>query len=197
MTLTLAITVDDIVSAVPSLVTARKELRPVFGGPVRRINRMGSRWAFEVVLLPCAYEEALDLTDLEDEDERVVIPIPQPGLTIDDPGNPVIDGAGQSGNQYALRGLTPGYTIRKGQWMPVIVGGQRYLYRARSAATADPGGQVTVPVRPMIRKPALDGDQVELAAPKVEGLVTLSKDAFKVKPPALVDGIAFTIEEAE
>ncbi|WP_339745549.1 hypothetical protein [uncultured Maricaulis sp.] len=185
----------DIVSIYPYPITARNEQRPVFGGPVWRVKRMGARWAIAFALAPYAYTDALDFTDLEDEDERVSVLIPQPGLDIGNPGAPVIDGAGQKGNQYALRGLTAGYTVRKGQWLPVIIGGQRYLYRARAAATADGTGRAIVPVRPMIRSAALDGATVELAAPRIEGFVKMPQDAFKVSVPSMVAGISFTIEE--
>lgn len=188
----------DVTSCAPYPVSARREHRPVTGGgPISRVTRMGTRWAMAIQIAPYAYADALDLTDLEDDEERISVPIPQPGLEIGDPGNPVIDGAGQSGNQYALRGLVPGYTIRKGQWAPVLVGGQRFLYRATASVTADAAGKVVLPVRPMIRSAALDGAVVELATPRIEGFVTLAEEAFKVEVPSLVNGLSFTIEETD
>ncbi|OLF81282.1 hypothetical protein AWH62_00990 [Maricaulis sp. W15] len=187
----------DIASITPYPITARREQKPVFGGPVSRVKRMGTRWAIAYQLLPHSYLEAMDLTDLEDEDERVSAPIPQPGLDVGNPGDPVVDGAGQTGNSYAVRGLTVGYTIRKGQWMSVIVGGKRFVYRARAAVTADGTGRAVVPVRPMIRSAALDGATVELADPRIEGFVTLPQDAFKVSAPVMVSGLSFTIEETD
>lgn len=46
-------------SLTPRLVTARAELRSAFGGSTQRINRLGSRWAFEVELPPMTAANAL------------------------------------------------------------------------------------------------------------------------------------------
>lgn len=175
------------------LVSARNDLVPAFGGPTQRLNRKGSRWRAQVTLPPMTYAEALAWTDLRAEADTVVLNVPQPGLEIGSPGTPLVNGAGQLGSSLAIDGLTAGYVVRKGQYLSVVISGQRYLYEATAAVTANGSGQATVAIRPMLRASPPDNAVVEVAQPRIEGFVKTDV-MFSVDAARLV-GLTFEIEE--
>ncbi|MFN5614399.1 MAG: hypothetical protein ACK45V_01705 [Brevundimonas sp.] len=175
------------------LISARNELSPAFGGPVQRLNRKGSRWRATVSLPAMTYAEALAWTDLRVEADTVVLDVPQPGLEIGTPGTPLVKGAGQLGASLLIDGLTVGYVVRKGQFLSVVTGSQRYLYQATAAVTANGSGEATVAIRPMLRVSPADNAVVEIAAPKIEGFVR-TPPSFDVNPAFHVV-LGFDIEE--
>jgi hypothetical protein len=183
-------------SAVIRLVDFGGFNRPVLGGPVQRINRLGSRYAIDVELPPLREEPdgRLFSTLLERAlSEGALFAFPQPGLRISPPGNPVIDGAVLSGTSITMRGLTPNCVIRAGQYFSVIHDGRRYLYRAATEAWADDTGDVAVTVTTLLRDSLSDGDTVELGKPMIEGWVEAPQYGMMREP---FTTIQFTITEA-
>lgn len=185
------------VSIEPMLITARNELIPAYGGPDQRRNRMGSRYALKVKLEPMEIEDANEWDDLDSEDETCVFAIPQPGFDTGSPGaaNRVM-GAGQAGASITLDGVTPYYPFRKRQWLTIITGGQRYCYRASAEAVANEDGQITIPLRTMLRVPHADNDVVLIAEPELEGFVTVDEGSWTIDGNHLVQ-LGFTIKERE
>lgn len=181
----------------PRPVFARNETRPGYGGPVGRNLRPGTRWAWDFEYPPMSYVDSLAFDDLLTEDETIVADILQPGLVIGDPGSPLVNGAMQSGRTLHLKGLTPGYVFRKGQWLSVNSQGQRYAYKSRAEATADGSSNLAVPLRTMIRYPLVNNAVVEIAQPKVEGWATLEQDAHAIDAVDRLIRLRFTIEERE
>ena len=184
-------------SMTPRPIFTRNETRPASGaGPVGRNLRPGTRWAWDIELPAMSYVESLAWDDLLSEDDTVVMEILQPGLVIGAPGAPPINGANQSGRTLNLKGLTPGYVFRKGQWLSLIQNGQRFAYKSSAAATADGSGNMALPLRTMLRVPTLNNAVVEIAQPMVEGWPTIDTDSLTVG----VDGLVtprFTVEERE
>lgn len=184
-------------SMTPRPIFTRNETRPASGaGPVGRNLRPGTRWAWDIELPAMSYVESLAWDDLLSEDDTVVMEILQPGLVIGAPGSPLINGANQSGRTLNLKGLTPGYAFRKGQWLSMIQNGQRFAYKSSAAATADGSGNMALPLRTMLRVPTLNNAVVEIAQPMVEGWPTIDTDSLTVG----VDGLVtprFTVEERE
>lgn len=181
----------------PRPISARNETRPSSGGPVGRNLRPGTRWAWDFEYPPMTYVQSLAFDDLLTEDETCVIDILQPGLVIGNPGSPLIDGANQSGRTLNLKGLTPGYVFRKGQWLSMILSGQRFAYKSSVAATADGAGKLSVPLRTLLRLPTLNNAVVEIAEPKAEGWVTLAQDAHAIDAIHRLIRLRFTLEERE
>lgn len=179
------------------LISARNPLNPAFGGPTLRLLRKGAKYALDFTMPPMTYVDALAWSDLEAETDTVVMPVPQPGLVIGNPGAPRVNGAGQSGMNLQIDGVTPGYELRKGQLVSVSVDDQWFLYKARAAATATSGGILTIPLRTMLRRSPADNAVVEIADPKIEGFVTLGNGAGKVSVDHFMHGISGTIEERE
>jgi len=195
MTLTLP-TAPNAASALPRLITAGRDLAPAFGGPVNRVNRLGARWAFDVELDAMRYATAMDWNDLENEVDMVLWPVPQPGVDVGTEGTPVADGGSQSGNALLVRGCSASYAVERGRWLSVITSGARYLYQCRADAAADGAGDISIPVRPLLRISPDDGDTVELAAPKIEGFISRGGGLRPVTiRTGLVHGVSFTIEE--
>jgi hypothetical protein len=184
------------VSITPTLITARNDLVPSFGGPEQRRNRMGSRYQLKVQLEPMPIEDANEWADLDDEAETCLFVIPQPCIDTGTPGAPRVNGAGQSGSSLVVNGVTPHYALGKNWWISLVSGGQHFCYRVRSEAIADASGNLTIPLRTMLRKPPADNDVVEIAEPRIEGFVTVDEGAWMIDGNHLIS-LGFTIKERE
>ncbi len=179
-----------------SLVSARADLSPAFGGDESRIARLGSKWQMRFQLAAMTYADALAWTDLETETDTVLLPVPQPGKSLGSPGTPVVDGASQLGSTLNVRGCSAAYSVFKGQWVSIVISSRRYLYRVTADATADGLGDIALPLRPLIRVAPADGDTVEIASPKIEGYVRdLPANAFDTNEAGHVPGLSFSIRE--
>lgn len=183
----------------PRPIYTRNETRPATGaGPVGRNLRPGTRWAWDFEYPPMTYVESLAFNDLLTEDQTIVVDILQPGLAIGSPGTPLVNGASQTGRTLNLKGVTPGYVFRKGQWLSVIgAGGQRFAYRSSAAATANGSGNIAIPLLSMIRVALPNNAVVEIAEPKAEGWATLAEDALAIDAIDRLIYLSFTLEERE
>lgn len=112
-------------------------------------------------------------------------------------GSPVVNGAGQSGNTLAIRGLTDGATGKAGDWLQLGSGASARLHKLTQAFTASgsPTGQVTLDLWPRLRAAPADGATVTVSNPL--GLWRL--DAPQVSwdvGEAQIYGVSFTCSEA-
>lgn len=154
------------------LVSSKNTLTPAIGGAEQELLRKGTRYEIGFTLPPQDDVEAMDWADLMLEGDTLVMPVSQPSLIIGNPGAPVVNGSGYAGAVFPMKGLEPGYTLRKGQWFTHLANtGQRFLYRVKTATTANGAGLANVPIYTLLRRPPLDGETVEITAPKVEGFV--------------------------
>ncbi|MFC7378278.1 hypothetical protein [Brevundimonas sp. GCM10030266] len=175
------------------LVTSKNVLAPAYGDGEQEIARKGSRYALTFRMPVMPYFRSMEWDDLMAEGDTVVMKVHQPGFNTGAPGVPLVNGAGQSGSSLIIDGLTPSYAIRKGQFLSVITGGRRFLYRARATATANSSGQATVPLRTMLRTSPADNSTVEIAQPMIEGFVR-DLGEWAVGIDRLV-GLQFTVRE--
>lgn len=180
----------------PRPISSRNEQRPSSSGPVNRYMQPGTRWAWDCVMPPMSYVESLAFDDLLSEADTVVMDILQPGLDIGSPGAPLINGAGQLGRTLNLKGLTPGYGFRKGQWISFSVIGQIFAYKVRTAITAGAGGTVALPLLTMLRLPPSADTVVDVAQPRAEGFPTIDPSSLEIGTDGLVQ-LKFTLEERE
>jgi hypothetical protein len=164
-------------------------------GPETEIERAGSKWGFTVTVSPKTAEEALEWKVLHRRGEPFLLDLIQPGLDVGNPGTPLVSVGGQVGSQLPIKGLTPGYTLRNGQFLSIIVGGQRYAYMVTAATIADGSGNATVPITPLLRAAPQLNDVVEIAAPKAEGWVSVPDDGFKLDIVAVMRGLRFVLRE--
>ena len=173
-------------------------LVPFLGGDIQRLRRLGARFALGVRMPTMAPEPwgrlwvaRLNRALIEGQ---TAFAWPQREFDTGVPGTVVADGAGQQGSSLKLRGLTPRYRLREGQYFSVASGGRRRLHQAVAEVVADASGKATVAILPMLRASTADGDAVEIARPKIEGL--LEGDSRSWTPGvALLTGLEFTIKE--
>lgn len=188
-------TLPGAMSFTPRLVTSRSENNPAFGTPDQRFSRMGSRYEFVVSLEPMTEEQAMDWVDLDTEDDTCLLRVPEIEFDTGAPGAPLVDGASPTGTTLPVKGLTPFYPVRKGQWLSIVTDGTRYLYRAAAEAVANVDGEASVLLLTMLRVPHDDGDVIELADPMIEGFVTLGEDAWRIQGDDRLIWLTFTIKE--
>lgn len=179
----------------PEFIGATQILRPAFGGPTQRIGRIGGRRRFTVNVAARSAVEAQAWTRLAEDDQVFALRIPQPGISSGSPGTPLVDGGSQVGNTLAIKGLTANYTLQLGQWLTIIIDDQRYLYRASATSQADGAGSLTAYLNPPLRVSPNNNDAVELAAPAVEGYVTLSRGALSFDAGGAMRPFSFMLEE--
>ena len=173
------------------------ELVPVLGGEVQRLNRLGDRLAVDVVLTPttdAGQAQAYIARLRRGRREGALLAWPQLNLAIGNPGAPRVDGGGQAGTNLAVRGLTPGYVVREGQFLSLVSNGCRYVHAVAAALTVPASGLATLSLEPMLRVVPANNDSIELAAPRIEGLVSGLDRGWTIDIAGVV-GLAFTITE--
>lgn len=77
-------------------------------------------------------------------------------------GTPVVDGAGQTGNELDIKGLTPNVNniIRQGDYINLGTAGNTKLHKILDNANSDSSGETTVTIWPSLRISPGDGDTV-------------------------------------
>lgn len=169
--------------AAPKLVGFFTDQQPILGGPGNRVSRLGDKWGIDVQTYSALYAEhgmtylARLLRGMTD---TVLLAFPEPGVSVQDYGAPVVSTAGASGQVLPIGGLKPGVVIREGKFLSVVIGGQRFLYQAAGTMTVPIGGAVNLPIYPTLRRQPPVGAVVELAAPKIEGFVQGSEQSWQV-----------------
>ncbi|KQM73438.1 hypothetical protein [Sphingomonas sp. Leaf20] len=172
---------------------------PDGGGPAQRLERGGSRFAMDAVtpgLKPEPDSRIWVSRLLQGISGLVIMPFPQPGIVIGNPGSPVVDGAGQAGQTISVRGFAAGYTIREGQFFSVIIAGRRYLYAVVADRIADASGRALLPLWPALRVSPGNGAICEFAAPMIEGALSGNEKGW-THVIARTQGLNFTITEVE
>ena len=83
-------------------------------------------------------------------------------------GDPIVDGAGQSGNMLATRGWAPDVpALLAGDFLSLGADSATRLYQLTADATADATGRATLNLVPRLRASPADGASLEIAAPAV------------------------------
>jgi len=173
-------------------------LTPFLGGPEQRINRLGTRFALRVTLPPMdTKDEALVVQSrlLRSREDRLQMAWPQPGFDTGYSGAPIVAATVASGTTLPLAGLIPGYVIREGQFFSIIHAGRRYVHMFAANRSVAGDGSVSAAVWPMIRTPLSIADVVEIAVPRIEGLVSPGEEvSWQISVDRMVS-FSFTISE--
>ena len=172
----------------------RNDVTSLVGGNRQRNDRKGDHYSVDFNMPPMEPNDARLWRKLMTSSATVLMRMPQPGFVIGTPGAPLINGGLQLGSTLNLKGLTPGYMVREGQFFSIVTLGRRWLYAADADATADGAGNIAIPLEVMIRTNHLDGDVVEIADPKIEGFPEVAEDAFTIGEDGYV-WLSFSIEE--
>lgn len=172
------------------------DLVPGLGGAVQTVNRLGNRWTLRVELPPMTPQQAAQwmpaLTRAVEDGAE--FRIRQPGLDIGYPGNPVVDGSGAAGYTLPVRGCTPGYIWRAGQWLSLTSGGQKFAYQVAALAVADASGDASLSLSTRLRAEPADGDAINAGAPVITGSIRGDGRAWTIDA-LRVFGTSFTIAE--
>lgn len=180
--------------AKPRLIDWSRILTPQAGGDLQQLNRLGTRFAMDITMPRRTGDGARVFLSklLQAKAAGIIIGFPQIGIEIGTPGSPVVDG-GASGMTLPLRGLTAGYTVLDGQFLSLIHAGRRYVHHATADTSADGTGKMALPVFPMLRITATDGEIVEFD-PKIEGLLSGNEQSWTLARYG-TDGIEFSVTE--
>jgi hypothetical protein len=185
--------------ATPALVDYGGTQRGALGAALR-VNRLGSHYRVALTFPP--FENETDgrvfvsrLIRAKRRGLRIAFPLL--GVDQGGAGTPVLDGNMQAGLSIKVRGLTPGYTCREGFWLSIrrAGDGRHYLYNCSSEITAGLDGRAQIAIEPMLRWPHVDGDQVHLVRPMIEGPVDGDEQAWTLALGGFV-GVEVSIEEA-
>lgn len=171
-------------------------LTPFLGGPSQRINRLGTRWAMRVSMPPMRAEVARHWVEALSRgcEDGALLSIPQ-DIDIGNPGASFVSAAVNAGMVLPIKGLTPGYTVKSGQFLSVLHNGRRYVHIFSADAAANGSGILNASIWPMIRTALSVNDLVEILDPKIEGWLdgNFEWDVLTVPWVQLPD---FTISEA-
>lgn len=164
------------------------------GGSLTPLNRPGDHWEIEIDPGPLAtlYGRSLLADLVRGVGQKARLLIPQRGIDVGAPGgtpvphsdgswfsdgagyasySPRVKGDGQSGDTLIVRDVTPHYAIRKGMFLTVVTAEGPTLHIVTKEAVADGGGDLTIPIWPMMWREPVDDDRVELAQPYMEGFI--------------------------
>ncbi len=183
--------------AQPALIDFSLTQRPSTGAAVLKVHRKGSRYRAMISyppMLPSVSRVFVSrLLKAKREGLRIPYPLIEPQGA---PGNPVVNGAGQTGTTLNIRGLTPGYAIKEGYWLSIEdANGQHYLHNAGAAVRASASGTASLPISPELRVPFADGATIHLAKPMIEGFVDGNEWSWQIPLERFI-AIEFPIEEA-
>jgi hypothetical protein len=169
-------------------------------GPTTIFPRLGGRFAVNVTAGPFYAEEARSLLALVmaakygGEGLRMRYPLQwsQSG------GGPtVIDGAITGPTRtLPIKGGTPGFVIKQGWFLSIESGGQHFFHSVATSAQVAPDGTATLTVTPEMKRPFADNTVVNIAAPRIEGLVANAEIAWPLNGDKIAP-VIFTIEEKE
>jgi hypothetical protein len=83
-------------------------------------------------------------------------------------GVPLVDGAGQTGNQLNTKGWTPSITgiLRAGDWVQLGSGSSTRLYKVLDDVDSNASGEATLTLFPNLRTPSANLDSVILNSPQ-------------------------------
>lgn len=185
----------------PYLVDFGGVLTPFLGGPSQRINRLGMRMAGRFSLPPKLYgtQGRVIVTQLmRAKAGTLIMPWPQPGLTIGSEGTPKVKVAVSGGTSLQIKGLPASKALVHGQYLSIVKAatGIRCLHALTADATANGSGDVTVSVWPPMRTSFAVNDVIEIAAPKIEGHVQVDELGWSISVDKMT-AIAFTLVEAK
>lgn len=182
-----------------SLLDFGSMLTPALGGPVQRVNRMGSRFRGTFTLPPLTSDKVGRVWVrrlVQGKFEGVRMPLPLLDFKPGSPGIVKVNGSGQSGTTLNVKGATPSYAFREGQPFSIETGGKHHLYMVAEETIAGSTGLASVPVTPMLRRPHLDNDLCHFAQPMFEGFIGGDEIGWNLSVERLIS-LQFDITESQ
>jgi hypothetical protein len=83
-------------------------------------------------------------------------------------GTPLVDGAGQTGNQLNTKGWTPNITgiLRAGDWVQLGTGATSRLYKVLDDVNSNANGEATLTLFPNLRSSPANNAALTISSPK-------------------------------
>ena len=149
--------------------------KPVLGGPINKIDRLGGGHTLSYTVPPKMMEpDGRRLVARCQMAKRygVVLEVPQVEFDVGTPGVGITIAGAVAGGRYAqITGATPRYAVRMGQALNIKRNGHRYLYFAAAQAVLDGAGAGTIELTRPLRTKLVGGEAVNLAKPVIEGWI--------------------------
>lgn len=174
-------------------------LTPFLGGPVQRINRIGTRFGIRVVTAPLRTDTdgRLFVARLAQARlDRLLMRWPLDGFNPGSPGTPKISATTSGGSTIPLKTMTAGYQVKEGQFFSIVHGGRRYVHMFAADGTVDGSGNLSALIFPMLRTSLSVDDVVEIAQPMIEGHVSPDDELNWEISLARRTSIQFSVVEA-
>jgi len=165
----------------PRMIDYGGQLKPMLGGEVQTLLRLGTRHALDFTLPNMRPEPDGRIWSSRLRQAKLygaIFPFTLDDFAIGMPGAPVVDGSDVLGSTLPLRGFRAGYAVREGQPFSIVHNGRRYLHFAAITMIADGAGEMALPIFPMLRAAMDDGDVCEFAAPKIQGSISGNEVAW-------------------
>lgn len=171
-------------------------MRSGSGAAAQRVDRAGSRFRIEVGFPPIPADEGRVFLArlIQAKRDGIRLAYPLLGVSQGVPGNPVVNGAGQSGTTLNVRGCTVGHKVQEGYWLSISNGTRSYLHLVTSTAMADAAGQMALSIAPALRFPFADGASINLISPIIDGFVVGEDWSWELNLNHHL-GLSVTIEE--
>lgn len=186
-------------AAQPFDIAAGFDQRNARGMLAGRVEVPGSRFGVEITLPTMDYARAMELNALLRRARtlgglRMAWPLM---ATVQGGGTGAVDGSGAAGESLPVRGLTPGFMIRRGYWVTVIDGnGARCLHNVIDPVRVAADGTATLAVQHPLRTVLADGDAVLVSRPEIEGMITSDLE-WNLPVNRRIGGLGFRLEEVE
>ena len=173
------------------------DLQPPGGGETQRINRLGDRFLVETSI-KLRGDQGIGLMAVLNANKglKVRLPVPQT-IEIGNPGSSVLVSGASAGTTLSLKGLTPNYPLRSGQFLTVVKGGKRYLHQVVTSVAANGSGAATLTIVPMLRVALATNDVVEIASPTIEGYLDTRENDWSQNGWLQSVAVTVTVREAE
>lgn len=170
-------------------------------GPTDIFPRLGGRFAIQVTAGPFYADEARELLALVMAAKyggtglRMRYPLQWSqsggGATL------VNGGVGSSTRTLPIKGGTPGFVIRRGWFLSVQdADGQHFFHSVADNAVVANDGTANVFVTPELKRPFPNNTVVNVAVPRIQGLVTSAQIVWPISGD-MVAPVVFTLEERE
>jgi len=186
-------------AAAPALIDFGAFLTPSLGGPVQRVQRMGSRFKIACTMPPMpnpvlGRQWISRLVRGKHEGARMAWPLQ--GFDPGTPGTILVSAAGAAGRSLPVQGATPNYVFREGQFFSLEIFSRFYLYMITAETFASATGTATLPIEPMLRVSPPAGAACHFGKPLIEGFIMGEAFQWEMALANFV-GMSFELVEIE
>lgn len=173
------------------------DLTPGGGGSTQRISKLGDRFRYEHSFILRGVQ-AMGVAAVLNANvaNTVSVPISQ-AIQIGNPGSTVQANGASQGRSLKLKGLTPSYPFRAGQYISITRSGRSYLHQVTADVQALVNGTVTLAIVPTLRVPILGNEVVAVANPIIEGFLTTREQPYVTNTFVASVKLEVSILEAE